>query len=144
MTPSAPLPTPADHTTLPEPWLGEMAAHKNNQDSVIAYLDTDLDESLRFHSGVVILTEFQILSKSLDGEWRQWELRPGLVLEHRDHAGVGTLALSDADRLLARWHHTLGRDTAVRRLTERFQEHIKAVTENREPPPPGGCSLPDL
>ncbi len=142
MTPSAPLPTPADHTTLPEPWLGEMAAHKNNQDSVIAYLDTDLDESLRFHSGVVILTEFQILSKSLDGEWRQWELRPGLVLEHRDHAGVGTLALSDADRLLARWHHTLGRDTAVRRLTERFQEHIKAVTENREPPPPAGALCP--
>jgi ATP-binding cassette subfamily B protein len=44
---------------------------------------------------------------------------------------VGTLDLKDEKGLLARWRHTLSRNSAVRRLTEQFQERIAAMAENR-------------
>ncbi|MFN7343552.1 MAG: ABC transporter, partial [bacterium] len=46
-------------------------------------------------------------------------------------SGVGTMDLKDEKGLLARWRHTLSRNSAVRRLTEQFQERIAAMAENR-------------
>jgi ATP-binding cassette subfamily B protein len=100
----------------------------DKRDSVIACLELDLTPRLHFGQGVVILTERQVLAKAPgEADWKRWDLRPGLRLEHRDHAGVGTLDLRDETSLLARWRHTLGRDAALRRITEQFQEHLSAL-----------------
>ena len=123
---------PATSALVPEPWRREVAALIAPDESVIASLELDLKLNLHFAKGVVILTDKQLLARDPDHEgWQRWPFRAGLALEHRDHAGVGSLELRDADSLLARWRHTLGPGAAVRRITEQFQEHIQAKVENR-------------
>ena len=126
------LRSPATTTILPEQWRGELTTILAEGETVIAFLELDLTLRLRFGQGLVVLTDRQVLAKPPDeAGWRRWEFRPGLVLEHRDHAGVGTLELRDSNGYLARWRHTLSRDAAVRRLTEQFQEHVRALVEDR-------------
>lgn len=117
---------------IPEPWREEIAAALSKGDCVIACLELDLTPLLHFGHGVVVLTERQLLAKTPgETDWKRWDLRPGLRLEHRDHAGVGTLDLRDETSLLARWRHTLGRDAALRRITEQFLELLTALAEKR-------------
>ncbi len=124
--------SPATRAHVPAPWRDEVVSLLAPDESVIAGLELDLGLNLHFASGVVVLTNKRLLSNDPDHEgWRQWPFAAGLALGHRDHAGVGTLDLSDGDGLLERWHHTLGPDAAVRRLTEQFHEHIKAMVGGR-------------
>ena len=96
------------------------------------YLELDLDLRLHFGAAIVVLTDRQLLAKAKgEADWQCWEFRPGLVLEHHDHAGLGTLELLDANGLLARWRHTLGREASARRLTEQFHEHVAARVGQR-------------
>ncbi|MFN5580631.1 MAG: ABC transporter ATP-binding protein [Akkermansiaceae bacterium] len=116
----------------PEPWRSEIAANLTQSESVIACLELDLDLQLSFNQGIIVLTDRHLLAKDPgEKEWKRWELSPGLTLSHRDHSGVGTMDLKDEKGLLARWRHTLSRNSAVRRLTEQFQERIAAMAENR-------------
>ena len=116
----------------PEPWRSEIAANLTQSESVIACLELDLDLQLSFNQGIIVLTDRHLLAKAPgEKEWKRWELSPGLTLSHRDHSGVGTMDLKDEKGLLARWRHTLSRNSAVRRLTEQFQERIAAMAENR-------------
>lgn len=132
MPPSTLSSSPSVATVLPESWRGEIVAALAVGESVIAFLELDLTLHLRFDSGIVVLTDRQWLAKTPGvPNWQHWMLVPGLTLQHRDHAGVGTLELLDQNGLLARWHHTLGRDVALRHLTGRFQEQIQAMVENR-------------
>ena len=143
MTPADLSRSPSATTVLPEPWRSEIVATLAAGESVIACLELDLTLRLRFGQGLVVMTDRQWLAMA-PGEttWRHWELRPGLMLEHRDYAGIGTLELRDESGLLASWRHTLSRDAAVRRLTEQFQEHILALMENRPVVPPAEIVCP--
>ncbi len=135
--------SPSAATVLPEKWRGEIVSVLGAGESVIACLELDLNLQLRFDQGVVILTDRKLLAKAAgDTQWRSWVFHPGLVLAHRDHAGVGTMDLCDENGLLARWHHTLGQETALRRLTEQFQERIAALTEKRTVIPSTAASCP--
>ena len=128
---------------LPEPWRHEVVATLADGESVITCLELDLTLRLRFGQGLVVMTDRQLLARTPGEEqWRRWDFRAGLVLEHHDHAGVGTLELRDANGLLACWRHTLCRDAAVRRLTEQFQEHILAMVEQRPAVPPAAEVCP--
>ena len=120
--------SPSAATVLPEPWRSDVVAALAEGETVVASLELDLTLFLRFASGIVVLTDRQWLAKT-PGEpnWQHWKLRPGMTLQHRDHAGVGTLELLDENGLLARWHHTLGRDVALRRLTGQFHEQILSL-----------------
>jgi ATP-binding cassette subfamily B protein len=136
--------SPSAATVLPDPWRSEIVAALGDGESVIASLELDLNLQLRFDQGVVVLTDRGLLAKAAgDAAWRRWEFRPGLQLEHRDQAGVGTLDLRDENGLLARWRHTLGRDAAVRRLIVQFQEQVRAMVGNRPvvPPPHAVCPI---
>ncbi len=124
--------SPATTALVPEPWRREVAAMIATDELVVASLELDLNLNLHFAKGIVVLTDKRLLALDPDHEgWRQWRLHAGLLLEHHDHAGVGTLDLGETDVLLARWHHTLGPDAVTRRFTERFQEYIHAIVENR-------------
>jgi ATP-binding cassette subfamily B protein len=117
---------------VPEPWRNEIGNILATEESVMTYLELDLNLKLRFDHGIVVLTNQRILSKAPgEADWKHWDLHPGQVLEHHDYSGVGCLDLKDEKGLLARWRHTLGRDMAVRRLTEEFQELISSKTEKR-------------
>ena len=117
---------------VPEPWRNEIASILLKGESVITCLELDLNLKLHFDHGIIALTNLRLICKAPgDHEWQHWEFRPTLILKHSDYSGVGTLDLKDDLGLLACWRHTLGRDMAVRRLIEQFQELISSRSENR-------------
>lgn len=90
-------------------------------ESIQAWLRTDLSTQLQFAAGMVVLTNKRLLAKGpQDEEWQAWTLHPGMKLEHRDHAGVGTLELHDSQRRLAVWRYTLKHGVPALQLVERF------------------------
>jgi ATP-binding cassette subfamily B protein len=139
--------------TLPDVWRGSLTPLLADQEAILAWAEVDLDSRLQFAIGVIVLTNRQLLAKApRQPEWQAWPFRPGLVLRHQDHAGVGTLELHDADSRLACWRYTLGRNPAVLRLAAQFdrqrdrtldpsstpaqeqEPHQEDIPENRSPP----------
>ncbi|ANH75778.1 ABC transporter family protein [Ralstonia insidiosa] len=66
---------------------------------------------------------------------QSWDIAPGMTLSHTDHAGVGTLELSDGQRRLASWRYTLGHNADALRLTDVFDARRNALTAGAEPAP---------
>lgn len=91
------------------------------EENVRATLEVDLTDQLRFGSGLILITNQRLIAQFPDETaWSAWDLRPGLVLTHHDHAGVGTLELRDQDSQLAVWRYTLGRNPAALKLLAQF------------------------
>jgi ATP-binding cassette subfamily B protein len=92
------------------------AALKNRlavAENVLVTLTVDLDEQLRFASGLVALTDRRLIALESDGtggeKWREWPLTDAaLQLRLSDHSGVGTLDLTGPAGRLGRWRYTLG------------------------------------
>jgi ATP-binding cassette subfamily B protein len=55
-------------------------------------------------------------------DWAVFPLTITQLLQHRDHAGVGTIELFDGAQRLSVWRHTLGMAPAVGRLVELFTQ----------------------
>jgi ATP-binding cassette subfamily B protein len=108
---------------VPDPWQAELQGRLEEGEAPLAWLELDLDAALRYGSGMLVLTDRRLLARA-PGEtgWRVFLLRPDLQIEHRDHAGVGTLELADDNGLVAAWRYTLGRHPLALRLAQRFGE----------------------
>lgn len=107
--------------TLPSAWITSVELRLYGEESVLAWLGTDLDTQLYFASGLIVVTNKRLLATSgRDATWQEWFYRPGLTLVRHDHAGIGSLELLDEHSLLAHWRYTLGADTAAGRLIESF------------------------
>ncbi|MBI3432415.1 MAG: ATP-binding cassette domain-containing protein [Hydrogenophilales bacterium] len=118
---------PSPFANAPDVWQAELAPLLARDEQVVATLETDLDVHLAFSPGQVVLTDRRLLARSPgDEDWAVWPLRPGLSLQHHDHAGVGTLELHDAISRLACWRFTLAHNVAALRLHDRFAEHLAA------------------
>jgi len=130
-------------TPLSELWRGEISACLAARERIVATFEIDLNSALHFQRGILVLTDRHLLAREGHAEWQRWELRAGLVLKYRDHTGVGVLELCDAAGLLGQWHHMLGREDLVRRLVERFREHVAAINGGRAavPPPATACPI---
>ncbi|SHI07413.1 cyanophycin metabolism-associated ABC transporter [Pollutimonas bauzanensis] len=99
---------------LPDSWRASLADRLSEREIVISWLMIDLDAHLRYASGLLVVTDRQLLAKGAgDAEWQAWSFRPGLALRHHDHAGVGTLELRDSHARLAVWRYTLGHHAAA-------------------------------
>jgi len=118
------------HTPRPTVPLG---APLDERDNVLAQLAVDLDESLRFAGGWLLLTERQLLSRSGDDPWQVIALADGQSLRHADHAGVGTLELVQDGALLQRWRFTLGANVQALRLVKRFEQLQEARAHGHAP-----------
>ncbi len=121
-----PLPAGSLPSGLPAPWSTEAGSLIAADETVIGWLETDLDPRLQFKPGLVLLTDRRLLARSPDDDgWRDWSYRAGLSLQHYDHAGVGTLELHDGQIRLAAWRYTLGRNGVALRLIEQFSGQIE-------------------
>ena len=69
--------------------------------------------------------------------WQEWPLRAGLQLTHHDQAGVGTLALLDANGRLATWRYTLARNLAALRVIAEFDLHRDSALSGQPVARPG-------
>jgi ATP-binding cassette subfamily B protein len=108
---------------LPERWTTDVASRLAPDESVLAWLETDLDAHLRFASGIVLLTNRRLLAHG-PGEvsWSEWPCGAGLELRLRDHAGAGSLELCEGAVRLDVWRFTLGRHGAAERIARRLDE----------------------
>jgi len=106
---------------IPELWRVAVQAQLQANEQVLASLEADLNAQLCFVDGLLLVTNQRLLARAPDGTWQAWAYRPGLVLKHHDHAGVGHLALHDPHQRLAAWRFTLGHNLHALRLLEQFQ-----------------------
>ena len=119
---------------VPEPWRLAAEALLAQDEHILAWLETDLDHSLRFAPGMLVATDRQLIAKAPGAsEWQQWSYRDQLLLQHHDHAGVGTLELHDGASRLVTWRYTLGQNPQALRLMDQFKRLRDAGVEGRAP-----------
>ncbi|RSZ44220.1 MULTISPECIES: ABC transporter ATP-binding protein [unclassified Variovorax] len=103
-------------------------------ENVLVTLTVDLDDQLRFATGLVALTDRRLIA--LDpagpsgGQWREWPLTDTtLELRLSDHSGVGTLDLTGPAGRLGRWRYTLANQIAALRLLKLFGQRMAGVAK---------------
>ena len=127
MTPDAQRPAGSE-PALPAAFAGELQARLQPGEAIQAWLETDLDDRLRFASGVVAVTGRRLLARAAGaGTWQEWPLAAGLEVRHHDQAGVGTLELVDGQGRLAAWRYTLAHNLAALRLIAEFDLHRDSI-----------------
>lgn len=116
--PTSPLEIPAD---FPANWRDALGSQLKLDERVLAYLPLDLNDHLHFAPGMLVVTTKRLLAVvQAQSSWQSWDYHTGLVLQRRDHAGVGTLALNDGQGRLASWHYTLAHNGAAQRVMAQF------------------------
>jgi ATP-binding cassette subfamily B protein len=141
--PGTALPS-ASPATLPAVWTAQLQAQLAANETILAWLEIDLDSRLRFTSGLVVVTNHRLLAKaSADASWQIWPYVEGLTLVRRDHSGVGSLELFDANARLACWRYTLGSDIAAGRLIEHFTRQLAFQLTGELPPPSAHALCPN-
>jgi ATP-binding cassette subfamily B protein len=139
-----PLDSPPPSTALPpDSWRSLIETRLGDGETPLAWLEIDLDAGLRFAEGIVVLTHRRLLAKTGDDAWQSHPLRPELKLMRRDHAGVGSLELVDAEGRLALWRYTLSRDAAAGRLIGHFERQTRLLAGGARPPSPEWTPFPD-
>jgi ATP-binding cassette subfamily B protein len=132
-------PPTAPDSAVPEAWRAAVSEQLAAGERVLASLEIDLDERLRFGDGLVVVTDRRISARVPGSSaWQDWTLRDDLMLRKRDHAGVGTVELVDGARRIDHWCFTLRSDTAAQRLLEALdlaQAARANGTDARRPPP---------
>ena len=141
-SPSIPLLT-ASPIPLPEVWQGPLERQLSQGETLLAWLEIDLDAHLRYAHGLIVLTDRRLLARTADGaEWQSHLFHSGMTLTRRDHAGVGSLELADNASRLALWRYTLQRDIAAGRLIDHFDRQLKFCLTGEVPPPPTQALCP--
>ena len=129
--------------TLPTAWSAQVHSQLADEEKILAWLQIDLDHQLGFTSGLVVVSNQRLFAKvTADAPWQTWTYRQGLSLTRRDHSGVGTLELFDADARLAYWRYTLGSDIAAGRLIEHFTRQLAFQLTGQLPPPAAHALCP--
>ncbi|MFZ6655814.1 ABC transporter ATP-binding protein [Undibacterium sp. TJN19] len=113
--------------SLPANWQSDLTMQIAQGENVLAALEVDLDNKLRFRKGLLVVTDQRLLVKAPeDNDWKTWSFRNDLQLSHHDHAGVGHLELTDAQGLLGSWRFTLGQNLHAIRLLDQFKEQLQS------------------
>ncbi len=117
---------------IPAIWAKEINALLESGEQIQASLEVDLDGRLQFSSGLVVITDRQLLAKA-PGEtaWAKWALSADLTLTHNDHAGVGTLELLDKQGRIGCWRYTLGRNLTALRVIAEFDLHRDSLVSGQ-------------
>ncbi len=123
-------------TVLPEAWRAQAEPQLEPGEQVLAWLEIDLTERLHFAHGLLLATNRRLLAKAPESAgWQYWEYRQGLLLQHHDHAGVGTLELLDETSRLACWRYTLGQNVVALKVIAEFERQQESAISGRPVPP---------
>ncbi|MCX7896656.1 MAG: ABC transporter ATP-binding protein/permease [Rhodocyclaceae bacterium] len=108
------------------------------EERILARLEIDLSDDLRFQAHTLILTERHIS----DGD-RSYALAAGMRLLHSDHGGIGHLELVDAHARLAHWRYTMSQHAAAVKFERAFSRQIESLETGQAPiePPAAKCPL---
>jgi ATP-binding cassette, subfamily B, bacterial len=117
-----------------DPGRVDLQAQLAQGENVLALLEVDLNQALRFATGWLALTERRLLARPPESDqWEVWALAPGLSLELFDHAGVGTLELHGPEKRLARWHFTLKSNSHASHLVTQFDRQVASQIAPQPP-----------
>ena len=116
---------------LPGRWAAEVEPRLASDEKIQAWLEIDLDRRLQFASGLVLVTNRRLLAFAPSHAAEEWPLHDGLVLDHHDHAGVGSLELIDANGRLATWRYTLANNLAALRVITEFNLHRDSIVSGQ-------------
>ncbi|TCS71175.1 ATP-binding cassette subfamily B protein [Sulfuritortus calidifontis] len=120
---------------LPERWQSAIGTALAEDETLLAWLELDLDARLHFGQGLILATDQRLLARAPgEADWQSWSYRAELKLQQHDHAGVGTLELLEGGTRLAAWRYTLGQNLAALRLLKQF-ERQRLARETGQPAP---------
>jgi ATP-binding cassette subfamily B protein len=112
---------------IPQPFQAQFRACALSGETPVAWLETDLDASLRFTAGLVLLTDRRVVAfattedhKPQASGQQAWTLDATTNLVANEHAGVGALELFWGEARVARWRFTAAHAAAAHRLVRRF------------------------
>ena len=129
--------------TLPTAWAAEMKSLLAPDERALAWLEPDLDSKGFFAPGLLFLTPTRLVSReSMAHDWAVFPLTSTQTLQHRDHAGVGTIELFEGALRLGVWRHTLGMAPAVGRLCEIFSQLKQKLADSLHAPTARAASCP--
>jgi ATP-binding cassette subfamily B protein len=132
MTPT--LSSDLPRSELSKAWHAEVFSRLQSEENVSAWTEVDLDGELRFVKNVLILTDRRILSSGhAEKGWQSWLLEPDVRVRVNDHAGVGTLELSNSAGRLCAWRFTLGLQSGVARWVNQFEHQMAQITGDGRP-----------
>jgi ATP-binding cassette, subfamily B, bacterial len=112
--------------SLPQQFAEGFQACALSAEFPVAWLQTDLDDDLRYASGLVLLTDRRLIAfaplnaKRSSSDVQTWTLDNATSLQSDEHAGIGTLELFSGNARLARWRFTTVQAAAAHRLVRRF------------------------
>lgn len=86
---------------LPPGWEVSLKGVLEPDEIVLGWLEPNLSPELRFHPGIVVLTDRRLLSKG--DEWASWNFEAVSELTLKDRAGLASLELMGRERRLAVW-----------------------------------------
>ena len=122
---------PVDASREADQTRADLHAQLTANENVLSTVLVDLDQQLRFSTGLLALTDRRLLAQDAGaGHWNSWSLHEtdltgnnsALSLRHFDHAGVGTLELHRGLVRLASWRFTLAANLQVLRLLRLFEQ----------------------
>ena len=142
MTQSSPSSAPTV-ARAQEPWSVVLASSLAPEETILAGLQLDLDARLHFTHGWLVVTNRRLIGQAPgEKDLQSWDIAPGMTLAHSDHAGVGTLELSDGQRRLASWRYTLGHNTDALRLADAFDAQRTAIATGAQAAQPDAHTCP--
>ncbi|MGS1006685.1 cyanophycin metabolism-associated ABC transporter [Achromobacter anxifer] len=107
---------------FPARWRDEIRAELADGETLLAWVEIDLDQRLKFRPGLVAATDRRLLARHPDEpRWESWAYGPQLKLSLTDHAGAALLELHDDGSRLGAWRFTLARNPAALRLLAQFE-----------------------
>ena len=136
-----------NHLPLPDAWQHQVTSRLDTKETLLAWLETDLDARLHFSPGLLVLTDRRLLSKQPDRqEWLDIPLQRNQLLHLSDHAGVGSLELlageGEQQSRLAQWRYTLGHNPVALRLLSQFERQLEILKTGEIPASPDETLCP--
>ena len=107
---------------FPARWRDDIRAELAQDETLLAWLEIDLDQRLKFQPGLVAVTDRRLIARNAaDTGWESWAYGPQLSLNLSDHAGAAVLELHDDTARLGIWRFTLACNPAALRLLGQFE-----------------------
>jgi ATP-binding cassette subfamily B protein len=100
-------------------WRAALASRLEPGEEALAWFEPDLDASLNYDRGLIVLTDRRLLAAEGGGQrWQAWPLPLGTSLRTIEQGSAGALELVAPEGRLACWQYTAGRSAAARRLAQ--------------------------
>ncbi len=109
---------------LPPHWQAQATDQLVSTETVRAWFETDLTTELRYARGLALLTDTRVVYLVEKAGVQHWALGNELLLNHTEHAGVGTIEILRAGEHVGRLRFTLAQELGAKRLVaeaERMQ-----------------------